>query len=143
MKLYQRMKLLAPCGLDCGICELYLCKDDPQLQDQLVSKGVPADKIPCPGCRAIKGLCPVLTKACKTYECLKSKELDYCFECEEFPCIMLHPAADKADIMPHNLKIYNLCQLMNMGPETFIELSSENKKRYYSGKMKLGHGPEV
>jgi len=143
MKLYQRLKLLAPCGIDCGICELYTAGDDQQLRDELVLKGIPGDKLPCPGCRAVKGRCPVLPKKCETYSCVKSRDLDYCFECEEFPCIKLHPAADRASILPHNLKIYNLCQLMNLGPEEFIEQSPINKKRYYSGKMSVGKGPEM
>jgi len=142
MKLYQRMKLLAPCGIDCGICELHVCKDDAVLQDQMISKGIPKDKIPCAGCRAVKGRCPVLPSTCSTYKCVKGKQLDYCFECDEFPCIKLHPVADKANHLPHNLKIYNLCQLMNQGPEAFIEMSPENKQRYYNGEMKIGQGPE-
>jgi hypothetical protein len=47
MKLRERFNLLAPCGIDCGICELYLCRDNPQLLDALISKGMPADKLPC------------------------------------------------------------------------------------------------
>jgi cytochrome c-type biogenesis protein CcmH/NrfG len=57
--------------------------------------------------------------------------MDYCFECDEFPCLRLHPAADKASFLTHNLKIYNLCQLMNQGPEAFIELSPENNTADY------------
>jgi hypothetical protein len=141
MKLYQRMKLLAPCGLDCGVCELYTCKDDPALMDQLISRGILKDMTHCPGCRAVKGHCPVLSEQCNTYNCVKSNNIDYCFECEEFPCVTLHPAADQANTLPHNLKIYNLCQLMNLGPESFIEMSIENKKRYFKGRIKVGRGP--
>jgi hypothetical protein len=141
MKLYQRMKLLAPCGIDCGVCELYNCKDDPGLAEELVSTGIPVDKMPCPGCRSKKGHCPALPSQCDTYKCVKSREIDYCFECEEFPCLMLHPAADKASTLPHNLKIYNLCQLMNKGPEAFIDMSNGNKKRYFKGKINVGEGP--
>jgi len=143
MKLRERFKLLAPCGIDCGICELYLCRDDQALMDSLVSRGIKAEDLPCPGCRAVKGRCPVLPSVCQTYLCVKSQHLDYCFECDSFPCLKLHPAADRAAILPHNLKIYNLCQLQNLGPEEFIERAKENKRRYYEGKMRVGQGPEL
>jgi hypothetical protein len=143
MKLKERFNLLAPCGIDCGICELYLCRDNKELLDSLISKGIPGDKLPCPGCRAVKGHCPVLPSTCETYKCIRLQHLGFCFECDEFPCLKLHPAADRANILPHNLKIYNLCQLQNLGPEEFIALAKENKKRYYEGKMKVGHGPEL
>ena len=137
------MKLLAPCGIDCGICELYLAKDDSTLFDGLVAQGIPVEKLPCAGCRSVKGRCPMLPEACETYSCVKSHGMDYCFECDEFPCLRLHPAADKASFLTHNLKIYNLCQLMNQGPEAFIELSPENRSRYYKGRMTVGKGPEI
>ena len=143
MKLYQRMRLLAPCGIDCGTCELYLCKDDRNLFEELVRRDIPEEKLPCPGCRAVKGNCPELSSTCQTFACVKNRELDYCFECDEFPCMRLHPAADRAHQLTHNLKIYNLCQLMNQGPEAFIELSPENRLRYYKGKMMIGRGPEI
>ena len=37
----ERLNLVAGCGIDCGICELYICKDNPQLIDELAAKGIP------------------------------------------------------------------------------------------------------
>lgn len=139
----ERQKLAAPCGIDCGICELYLCKDDPQLYNLIVEKGISKDKIPCKGCRSVEGNCPVIASVCATYLCVKSKKLDFCYECNDFPCNKLMPSADRANILPHNFKVFNLCTIKNKGIQSFIELSPEIKKRYYKGIMEVGNGPQV
>lgn len=139
----ERQKLAAPCGIDCGICELYICKDDPQLYNLMVEKGISKDKIPCKGCRPIEGNCPVIGTVCATYLCIKSKNLEFCYECNDFPCDKLMPCADRANILPHNFKVYNLCKIKNKGIESFIKLSPEIKKRYYKGIMEVGNGPQL
>ena len=50
----ERMKLVAPCGIDCGICEMYTCKDNPQMLEYFISKGYPKEALPCKGCIAVK-----------------------------------------------------------------------------------------
>jgi len=137
-----RIELVAPCGIDCGSCELYTCRDDAQLLAFLLSKGVPQDKLPCDGCRNIGGHCPVISNICATYACASERKVDFCFECDTFPCGRLHPAADRADVLPHNLKVFNLCSIKNIGVEGFIEKSSEIKQKYYKGKMRIGEGPQ-
>jgi hypothetical protein len=79
---------------------------------------------------------------CETYSCAAAKNLDSCSECDQFPCVKLQPAANMADALPHNLKVFNLCTIKARGKEAFVEQSSEIKKRYYSGKMQIGRGPQ-
>lgn len=66
-----KSKLIAPCGMNCGICYAYL-----------------REKNNCPGCRHIKTEMPVSIAGCKIRNCelVKNKELDFCFECEHYPC---------------------------------------------------------
>ena len=139
----ERLSLVAPCGIDCGICELYVCKDNSQLQNTLVEKGIPKEKLPCPGCIAIKGTCPVINNTCETYQCASARKVEYCFACKDFPCTKLHPAAHRAEILPHNLKVFNLCTIKQIGLTAFIENSTEIKKRYFLGKMEIGKGPQL
>ena len=139
----ERINLAAPCGIDCGVCELNMCKDNPQLIDVLVSMGIPREKIPCDGCRSIQGNCPVIKGTCETYKCVTEKNVEFCFECDEFPCVKLQPSADRANILPHNMKVFNLCTMKRVGVENFILQSSEIKKRYYAGKMDIGKGPQL
>jgi hypothetical protein len=139
----ERLKLVAPCGIDCGICELNICENDPRLMDALISKGIPKDKIPCAGCRAIKGDCPVIKSKCETYKCAAEKNVEFCFKCGEFPCVKLQPSADRANILPHNMKVFNLCSIKRDGLDDFVLKSSGIKQRYYTGKMAIGSGPQV
>ncbi|MCF8297058.1 MAG: DUF3795 domain-containing protein [Saprospiraceae bacterium] len=143
METKERLNLVAACGIDCGICELYICKDNKQLYDYLISIGIPESKIPCEGCRANHGNCPIHPEACETYKCVNSKKLEFCCECNEFPCVMLNPAADRADKLPHNLKVFNLCKIKNSGLEAFVKESPEIKNKYFKGEMVIGKGPQL
>lgn len=139
----ERTSLVAPCGIDCGICELYLCKDNDRLLAYLLSKGIPQEKLPCPGCRAVQGHCPVIGSQCASYTCAVEKDVEFCYQCREFPCSKLQPAADRADVLPHNLKVFNLCTIQRAGVEGFIELSAGIKQKYYQGRMQVGNGPQL
>ena len=98
---------------------------------------------PCNGCRDMEGHCPVIGRQCATYACVKEKDVAFCFQCREFPCAKLHPSADRADVLPHNMKVFNLCTIQRDGVEGFIDLSAELKKKYYKGKMEIGNGPRI
>jgi Protein of unknown function (DUF3795) len=139
----DRLSLAAPCGIDCGICELHTCKDDPRLMDHLLTRGIPKEKLPCAGCRSIEGNCPVIGVTCETYTCVRRNGVQFCFECAGFPCSRLGPAADRAEVLPHNMKVFNLCTIQRMGVESFIQGSTLIKRRYFSGKMEIGKGPQV
>jgi hypothetical protein len=54
----------------------------------------------------------------------------------------LAPAADRADVLPHNTKLYNLCLIQKLGVEELIERALEIKQSYYRGKMEIGEGPK-
>ena len=139
----ERINLVAPCGIDCGTCELYLCKENQQLFAYLVGKGIPQEKLPCTGCRDMKGHCPVIGNQCASYACATEQNVDFCFDCRDFPCSKLNPSADRADVLPHNLKVFNLCTIRRDGVEGFIELSTDIKSRYFKGKMEIGNGPHI
>lgn len=142
-KINERLSMVAPCGIDCGICELHLVRETDELFQSLVQKGIPGEKLPCPGCRAADGNCPLKPNGCATWNCVKENELEFCSGCTDFPCNHLHPAADRADVLPHNLKVFNLCLINQIGLKAFIKQSAEIKKRYFCGKMQVGNGPQI
>lgn len=141
MKTKDDITLAAPCGTYCGDCECFKAKDNPALMEYLVAKGLKREKLPCPGCRPLKGKCPAIGTTCKTYTCITGRGLDFCFECQDFPCAKLNPAVDRANVLPHNMKVFNLCCIKNQGLAKFIEKLPEIKQRYYKGKMAIGRGP--
>ena len=139
----DRLELVAPCGIDCGLCSLHLCGDDPELMDRLVTRGISRERLPCAGCRNIAGDCPVIGRACETYACICREGVGFCFECDGFPCSKLCPAADRAELLPHNLKIFNLCTIKRIGVEGFVEASGNLERLYFKGTMEIGDGPKL
>ena len=112
MDYHQIKSRLAPCGLHCGKCFAFKSGDigllSFRLKKQLGDFNVYAQrfvdlldepvflKFPdfremlnyfsspsCKGCREEK--CK-LFKACKVRTCSEEKKVDFCFECNEFPC---------------------------------------------------------
>jgi hypothetical protein len=144
----DEMTLVAPCGINCGDCGVHLVKDKAKLIDSLVARGFGKESLnekslPCGGCRAVKGNCAVIGGTCETYTCIAGRGFDFCFECPDFPCIKLNPAADRANVLPHNMKVFNLCFIQRQGLAKFVEKWPDIKQRYYGGKMEVGKGPQL
>ena len=135
-------ELTAPCGLDCFNCELYEKNITAELKDLIHAKrGVPKDEIACLGCRQQDGKHYHLPEeGCETLDCAKSKGVDLCCDCEEFPCALLAPLADGAGFYPHNFKVYNLCRIKKIGIDNWAKESSEIRKKYFTGKFVVGKG---
>ena len=68
--------LAAPCGIYCGMCRSYLLKKKGMLEQRGYKQGCDGCRIRFKKCAFIRRDCPVLLK----------KEIDFCFECEKFPC---------------------------------------------------------
>ncbi|MFH1090377.1 MAG: DUF3795 domain-containing protein [Pseudomonadota bacterium] len=133
--------MTAPCGLDCFNCPMYQARESEDLRNKIASRlGLSPQEAQCPGCRPLGGTIPFLgmTQPCKVYRCISEKGLDFCGDCEDFPCDNLHPYADRADRVPHNTKVFNLCLIKKMGLEKWAqEKAAEVKKTYYKGKLEL------
>ncbi len=134
--------MVAPCGLLCSDCAVYKVKDDPALMEVLIKK-VNRKVVPCPGCRTIKGKSQFIDHTCATYACVSKRGFDFCYECPDFPCDMLNPAADRAADLPHNIKTFNLCCIKEQGLVKWLQKAPEIKQKYFSGKMALGKGPQL
>ena len=111
-------KIIVPCGLDCFNCELYESNITPEFQEMIANKlKIPQNLEKCKG-SGNGSQCLFLDlqgKTCSTLKCAQEKGVKYCFECDEFPCMMLMPLADGASQYPHNIKLFNLCMMKKMG----------------------------
>lgn len=143
MKTTEEITLVAPCGIPCVNCPAYKAKDDPAYIDYMVERGFKRESLPCAGCRPLKGNCPIIGSTCETYTCFAEREIDFCFECPEFPCAKLNPAADRANTLVHNMKVFNLCCIKQQGLAKWLEKVPEIKQRYFNGKMVIGKGPQL
>ena len=138
----NKNELTAPCGLDCFNCEI----QEENLSDefaQLIHEkiGIPKDQISCKGCRQQEGNHFHLPSGgCATLNCVKAKGVDLCCNCGNFPCALLAPISDGATKYPHNMKIYNLCRIKNIGLENWIEEAGDIRKKYFTGQFVVGKG---
>ena len=140
----QKIKLLtAPCGLDCFNCEVHEDNVTDEMRKMFsANTGLPPEEVQCKGCRAQKGE-RLGMPLCETYKCANEKEVEFCHECDEFPCQKLQPASDGAARFPHNMKLYNLCRMKAVGLDEWAKESPDIRKRYFKGKFVIGRGPIV
>ncbi|SFG93519.1 Protein of unknown function [Desulfotomaculum arcticum] len=147
MKTTGDITLVAPCGTHCADCGAYKVKDAPSMREAVAKRlqnlQINWKGVPCPGCRSVGGNCQFIDGICATYTCVTGRGLDFCFECPDFPCAKLNPAADWADVLPHNIKLFNLCCIKEQGLANWLEKASEIRQRYYQGKMIIGKGPQL
>lgn len=115
--------LTASCGKDFFNCPLYIGEENRDNREKFLERNnLKPDQYMCKGCRNNDGFCPGLEILkidghCKLYACVKDKNVEFCFECNEFPCPKLQPVADRAERVPHALKIFNLYMIQKMGVE--------------------------
>jgi len=99
--------LIAPCGMNCGICIGYL-----------------REKKPCGGC--FKQNDPNKPKQCRSCsivncEFLAKTESGFCYDCEKYPCTRLK-SLDKRYRKNYGMSmIENLENIKNIGLNSFIE----------------------
>lgn len=111
--------------------------------DRLAERGIPRDRLPCAGCRNVDGDCPVINLGCETYGCVRSRGVEFCHECSDFPCSKLCPSAQRADVLPHNMKVFGLCTIKRLGVDGFVKVSGELERLYFRGRMEIGKGPSL
>ncbi|MCK5567679.1 MAG: DUF3795 domain-containing protein [Actinomycetia bacterium] len=110
-------ELIAPCGMNCGICSSYLAYKN-SIPRKVVSN--------CIGCRARDKQCAFLKKKCRDDLKLLKGEIEFCFECNYFPCDNL-TKLDKSYRVKFGMSmIDNLNEIKKKGIDIFIE-KQENK----------------
>lgn len=97
--------LIAPCGMNCGICMAHL-----------------REKNKCPGCRAFDKNEPVSIAKCRIKNCneLKGKNLKFCYSCKEFPCEKMKHLDKRYRTRYHMSMIENLENIKKSGIREFI-----------------------
>ncbi|MDY6911056.1 MAG: DUF3795 domain-containing protein [Chloroflexota bacterium] len=135
-------ELTAPCGIYCGACVLYRAMRDSTIREKVaISMGLAIEQAQCLGCRAEKGnMVTMQGQVCESYDCISAKGLDFCYECDDFPCLKLAPCADRATEIPHNTKIYSLMLIKNKGLKAAAEDSENRIRRYFRGKKPRAGG---
>jgi hypothetical protein len=101
------ISLIAPCGMNCGICSAYLREQNK-----------------CPGCRGIDIEKPITRIRCKIKTCdfFNARNAKFCFKCEDFPCADLQHL-DKRYRTRYNMSmIENLENIEKHGIRKFVAI---------------------
>lgn len=122
--------LIAPCGMNCGICRAYL-----------------REKNSCHGCRLAEQNWPKTRMNCQLRLCQKRNDM-FCDSCEEFPCDRLKRMDNRYRTRYGMSEIQNLQNIRENGMDEFLQEESKrwisdhgvfcvHDKRYYQpGKAK-------
>jgi hypothetical protein len=105
--------LIAPCGMNCGICLGYL-----------------RNKRKCPGCRGDDAQKMASCTRCviKNCETLKSNKSGFCYECAIIPCLRLRQLDKRYRTKYKMSMLENLSQIKETGLNVFIENERERWK---------------
>ena len=93
--------MLAVCGLNCGLCPRFYTNGRSR----------------CPGCSGEGFSQKHLT--CSILSCCQRKELDYCFSCDEYPCIKYDGADSKDSFITHKNQLTYFCRVQQIGIEAY------------------------
>jgi len=102
--------LVGHCGIYCGACRTYLVLK----KDLLKIKGY---KRGCKGCILQNKKCAFIVRDCPQ---LRKKEIEYCFECEKFPCQNLK-RMDNIYLTRYNVSLLeNLKKIKEVGVNKWV-----------------------
>jgi hypothetical protein len=122
-----RMTLIAPCGMNCGLCRAYT-----------------RDKKACPGCRGDDSLKSKSCVTCRIKNCEKivNNGVKYCFSCESFPCDRLNHLDKRYRTKYGMSMIDNLENIRSFGIRHFLRNEKERWTCPGCGKMICVHKPQ-
>jgi len=106
-----RKDLIAPCGMNCGICRAYL-----------------RQRNPCHGCSDAEQNKPRTRLNCRLRVC-KKRSGDFCCNCTEFPCDRLKHLDKRYRTRYGMSEIENLEYIRDHGIRKFVE---RERKRWIS-----------
>lgn len=111
-------QLIAPCGMNCGVCSGYLAmKNDVKAQGMKMGY--------CAGCRPRDKKCAFLKKRC---DLLMEGRVEFCHECDDFPCEHLEHLDKRYRALYRMSMIENLEYLREYGMPELLRREEEKWK---------------
>ncbi len=109
-KSFEDTTLIAPCGINCGLCRAYLIQ-----------------KKRCPGCRGGNANKADSCLNCKIKKCgiLRQKRLKFCYDCAKFPCEREEHLDWRYRTRYHLSPIENLGVVKTKGIQQLLSLEKE------------------
>ena len=106
------------CGLYCGACSVMRANEEGRIKEQAKEWERQPEEITCHGCKSgvLSGYC----KTCEIKACASEKGLEFCIECEAYPCKPL--IAFRDDEWPHHSVVTrNSDDLKRRGLERWLQ----------------------
>ena len=110
-----KQELIAPCGMNCRICIGFFG----------YTMNGKKRKLQCVGCKPSGKSCAHLKKFCKK---LLKNEIEYCYECIDFPCKQLQKLDKKYRERFNMSMIKNLEYIRDKGMKEFLKSQEEKYK---------------
>ena len=102
--------LIAPCGMNCGLCSGYLAyRHQIPMQKGKITH--------CVGCRPRNKQCAFIKRNC---ESLRNNRIEFCFECRQFPCDNLKHLDNQYRNKYATSFIENLQEIRDSGIDEFL-----------------------
>jgi hypothetical protein len=117
-------KMAAVCGLYCEACSWFISTtEDPERLKRLAAQlNWSEEESKCYGCRSGKRL-PYCGK-CRMSACAAERGIDFCSECEEYPC---NDLKQFQSAMPHRIELWvNLERIKSVGYKQWLKEVREN-----------------
>ncbi|KJS16498.1 MAG: hypothetical protein VR69_09110 [Peptococcaceae bacterium BRH_c4b] len=111
----MKEKLIAPCGMNCGVCVSYLA-----MKNDLNKHGF--KRVYCGGCLPRGKNCLHMGDRC---EVLGKGLVRFCYECKDFPCKRLKALDKRYRTKYHMSMIENLRDVKEHGIENFLRKEEE------------------
>jgi uncharacterized protein DUF3795 len=130
--------LMAPCGLYCGACGVYIATRDKNEKFKTIMAnlyGTKPEETECHGCmqpdppKKLYGPC----KMCQMRDCIKSKGYYSCHQCDEWPCSMTEEFAISTgrSVMNRTIPIWREKVAQSGDEEGSVEWARSECKRYH------------
>ena len=111
----MKNNLAAPCGMYCGTCRSYLLLKKDLFEERGYKSG-------CTGCRIRNKKCAFIRRDCPK---LRKNEIDFCFECNQFPCSKLKKLDNRYKEKTYVSFIENLKRNNQVGVEKWLKEQEE------------------
>jgi ribosomal protein L40E len=100
----SNVKQAGVCGLFCPACTVYIASMEEPARLEILAQmsDLPVEKMKCYGCHSENPI--FLAENCKMVQCAASKGIDFCFECDEYPCE--HLKKFQAEF-PHRIELWS------------------------------------
>jgi len=131
-------KLMAPCGLYCGVCGVYIATRDHNDKFKAALGTVyktPPEETECLGC--MQPHPPeklyIYCKICEIRDCVKSKGYYSCHQCDQWPCHLIDNFGLKTglQVMKRTIPIWRKCVELNDDEKGSIDWARSECERYH------------